>query len=494
MFLITVPSVGWIALNLPQDYQKAQGIIFPTAKPDELLVIVGKFDQRGGKGLDPTSRITALLRTEFKNAGIQNARVEPKNYTDAPTIRDEQAAGKIGEAHRATFVIWGWYDSAGFYPYFKITGSSKDSLVEVELTGVHRDLKDFNLYINDKLPAQMAYFGTFTVGQLYYQDGKYDEALRSFDVALANLKTSQGIENVSLPKGREVLYFYRGYIQQEVKQDLDQAIADYSQAIELNNELAVAYSNRGAAYWRKGVLDRAIADHTRAIELDPKDPINYINRGPAYNAKGEYDLAIADYNKAIGLNPKDRILAIAYSNRGNVYEKIGNYDQAISDYNKVLSIDSKDASAYYGLGNVHTDKKNYDQAFVDFNQAIALDPKFALAYNNRGNVYSFKGNDDRAFADYTKAIELDAAYAIAYNNHGVIYSKRGNYDLAIADFTKAIALDPQYAPAYINRGNAYFQSGNKPQAIIDFEKYLLLDPKTSYRTAIEQLIRELKGP
>ena len=54
------------------------------------------------------------------------------------------------------------------------------------------------------------------------------------------------------------------------KGDLDQAIADYTQAIALDPKYAVAYNNRGIAYCDKGDLDQAIADYTQAIALDPK--------------------------------------------------------------------------------------------------------------------------------------------------------------------------------------------------------------------------------
>ena len=54
--------------------------------------------------------------------------------------------------------------------------------------------------------------------------------------------------------------------------DLDRAIADYTQAIQLNPKYAPAYYNRGSAWGNKGDFDRAIADYSQAILLDPKEP------------------------------------------------------------------------------------------------------------------------------------------------------------------------------------------------------------------------------
>ena len=97
------------------------------------------------------------------------------------------------------------------------------------------------------------------------------------------------------------------------KGDYDRAIEEYTEAIELNPDLAIAYINRGAAYQCKGLFDRAIAEFTKAIELKPDFAIAYINRGAAHQYKGLFDHAIADFTKAIERKPD---FAIAYYNRG----------------------------------------------------------------------------------------------------------------------------------------------------------------------------------
>ena len=53
--------------------------------------------------------------------------------------------------------------------------------------------------------------------------------------------------------------------------DYDQAIADYSQAIQLNPKDSLAYSARGRAYEAKCDNDMAIADEDQAIQLDPNN-------------------------------------------------------------------------------------------------------------------------------------------------------------------------------------------------------------------------------
>jgi tetratricopeptide (TPR) repeat protein len=51
------------------------------------------------------------------------------------------------------------------------------------------------------------------------------------------------------------------------KGDLNGAMADSNQAIQLNPKFGLAYRNRGNAKKKKGDIDGAIADNNRAIQL-----------------------------------------------------------------------------------------------------------------------------------------------------------------------------------------------------------------------------------
>ena len=63
------------------------------------------------------------------------------------------------------------------------------------------------------------------------------------------------------------------------KQDYDAAISAFTEAIRVDRNCAVAYSNRGIAFENKGEHDSAIADFTNCIRLDPKDATAYYSRG-----------------------------------------------------------------------------------------------------------------------------------------------------------------------------------------------------------------------
>ncbi len=66
----------------------------------------------------------------------------------------------------------------------------------------------------------------------------------------------------------------------------------------------VAYNNRGLAYAKKGQYDQAISDFTKALEINPRFTAAYYNRGSTYFEKGQYDKAWEDVYKVQDLGLK----------------------------------------------------------------------------------------------------------------------------------------------------------------------------------------------
>ena len=208
---------------------------------------------------------------------------------------------------------------------------------------------------------------------------------------------------------------------------------------ETKKNLALAYTNRGNSYRKKGEADLAIADYGKAIALNPKYADAYGGRGAVYSSRSEYDNAIADFDKAIALNPK---YAEAFNNRGGVYAATGDEDHAIADYDVAIKLNGEDAAAYVNRGLAYSKKGDYDRAIVDLDQAISLDPQIPGPYNHLGFAYSNKGDYDRAIAEYNKAISLDPKYGVAYYNRGEAYEMKGDEQNALADLRQAIANLP----------------------------------------------------
>ncbi|MFH1440728.1 MAG: tetratricopeptide repeat protein [Candidatus Omnitrophota bacterium] len=235
------------------------------------------------------------------------------------------------------------------------------------------------------------------------------------------------------------------------------------------------YINRGLTSQIRGDYEQAISDFTKAIEINPNDAHGYNNRGLIYEIKGSYDQAIADFNKAIEINPD---FEGPYCNRGNTYFDIGNYDQALADFSKDIELHPNSSIAYYGRANTYMHRGSYEQAIFDFTKAITITPDYAEAYCNRGLVYTRTSNYDQALADFNKAIEINPKYAAAYNNRAVIYYQKKNYAGSWQDVYKAEELGAKVNPGLIAALNkAYPLQSSKP---VVFSKKMPSGKKINY--------------
>jgi tetratricopeptide (TPR) repeat protein len=105
--------------------------------------------------------------------------------------------------------------------------------------------------------------------------------------ALFSCATTQ--EKAAAHNSRGIIYVEKG--------QYDQAISEFSKAIEIDSSIAVAYFNRGLVYLGKGQLDEALSDFNKSIEIDPRDGQAYYYRARSHYLKKEYDQSWEDIRR-----------------------------------------------------------------------------------------------------------------------------------------------------------------------------------------------------
>jgi len=78
---------------------------------------------------------------------------------------------------------------------------------------------------------------------------------------------------------------------------LDNALANFNRALELNPRSSDALTQRARVWLRQGDAKKAIADATAALEIERREE-TFSVRGDAYRKLKQYDLATADYDHA----------------------------------------------------------------------------------------------------------------------------------------------------------------------------------------------------
>jgi len=88
------------------------------------------------------------------------------------------------------------------------------------------------------------------------------------------------------------------------KKQLDQAIPEFTRALEINSRFAEAYALRGIVYGAKGQFNKAIVDSTMALEINPRLAPAYQTRAIGYFAKRRFNQAWDDVHQAQSLGFK----------------------------------------------------------------------------------------------------------------------------------------------------------------------------------------------
>lgn len=229
----------------------------------------------------------------------------------------------------------------------------------------------------------------------FLQAGAMDGALREIDKA------------IELDSGEASFYSLRGTVHMfgrsraeglkdraAVQKATQRCLEDYSKAVELAPDDALARYARGMALVKLGRKGDAMRALTKAIELDPAQVAFWQGRSELYHAVGAYRDAVRDLDKAIELTPEKAApppgiictsrrtvttKAHLYGLRGQQYLLLGKLDEALSDLTTAIELEPRNATAYAVRGLVYQRRRLFRAAWSDCREALRLNPSEPLA-------------------------------------------------------------------------------------------------------------------
>jgi tetratricopeptide (TPR) repeat protein len=145
------------------------------------------------------------------------------------------------------------------------------------------------------------------------------------------------VSNKKQPASAEAEHwFQQGLSLEESGAPVQDSIAAYEKAIELNPSAAGALVNLGTIYFRDGKLKKAEGYYRRALAADPRYPLAHFNLANLFDEQGQIDTARKHYLEAIRLDPK---YADALFNLALLCEQAGESMMAIGYWNAYLKLD-----------------------------------------------------------------------------------------------------------------------------------------------------------
>lgn len=122
------------------------------------------------------------------------------------------------------------------------------------------------------------------------------------------------------------------------KRDLLSSIRgpEKSEVTEEERNKAEEFKNKGNIHMKNSEYNEAVKEYTNAIELNPNNAIYFCNRAAAYSKLEQHTAAIEDCKQAITLDPS---YGKAYGRLGIAFSNLNKYEEARVAYENALKYD-----------------------------------------------------------------------------------------------------------------------------------------------------------
>ncbi|MCW3052862.1 MAG: High-affnity carbon uptake protein Hat/HatR, partial [Chthonomonadales bacterium] len=173
-------------------------------------------------------------------------------------------------------------------------------------------------------------------------------------------------------------------------------------------EEAAVFARQGYRKMALGRLQEAIAMFDKAIEIDPKRPDVWWNRADLEVGAGHLDRALKDYSRVLSLSPDNWR---ALQSRGDCYRLQRRWKEGVQDYSRALQLRPDFFALWGGRGYLRLFLGEWTGVVQDTTRSIELNPADPGAWINRARARVITGDLAHAERDYLQAIRLQGGVA-----------------------------------------------------------------------------------
>jgi stress-induced-phosphoprotein 1 len=267
-----------------------------------------------------------------------------------------------------------------------------------------------------------------------------------------------------------------------------EAIAKYTEAINLDGTDVTFFSNRSAAYAALQMWEEAAEDGRGCVKVNKNFIKGYFRLAVALREQKKYKEAVDNIKMGLAVDPgnadlkkqasemedlmrKDRVAALL--GRAREQMQAGELKECLASCDRGLAQDA---------GNKELTKIK-----------AAVEPKFAAAEKRRvaalpknarhkeaGDAKYKSANFEDAIEAYTKCLDAtpdkgsDLAVK-AYSNRSACYKQLSNFDGTISDCTAVLDAEPENVKALVRRAQA-FEAVERYKSALQDVKYVLQMP------------------
>lgn len=239
---------------------------------------------------------------------------------------------------------------------------------------------------------------------------------------------------------------------------------------------------KGNQLWRVGRVAESRGAYNKAIELREDLYLAWFAKGFALGFDEKYDLALEACDKAIELqvNPS-RYKYDAYRCKSGALQALQQFEPALNSLDEALRISPNNPADWMAQGELRYGLGQYQPALASLNKAAELrkvqnlSPS-ALLYNNRALVQLELGNHQLALKDVETAIGIDANYTTAWSTKGLILETVNRNEESLVAYDKATELDPEDYTVWTNQAFVLYKLERYEEAKQSLETALEIKP------------------
>ena len=221
----------------------------------------------------------------------------------------------------------------------------------------------------------------------------------------------------------------------------EQALASFDAALAHKSDNASNWYNRGTLLESLGRRENALASFTKALTLNPGHAEAWHHSGTVLAALGRGEDALAAFDKCLALKPDH---AKVWHIRGVLLQGAGRFEDALASYDRCVAADPHYAKAWSNCGAVLLDLKRFEEGLASLDRALADAPGSAVIWHNHGTALKELKRNEEALASFTKALTLAPDLAQAWNSRSAIHWTEKRYGQAVADLEQVIRIAPDY--------------------------------------------------
>lgn len=276
----------------------------------------------------------------------------------------------------------------------------------------------------------------------------------------------------------------------------DEAVAAYTEAITLDGQNHVLYSNRSAAYAKAGKFQEALEDAETTIKLNPSWPKGYSRKGAAAAGLQDFMKAFEAYNEGLKYDPQNEILL---RGRQDITASVLNYMQSQGDFPMDIDPQPRSRRAPSPPPSKPAQPSKPAEKRVEDMTEEERKKHFAKQEKELGNAAYKKKDFETALNHYNAAISHDPNDITFYNNIAAVHFERKEYDECIKQCEKGIEVGREnrsdfklIAKSFARIGNTYRKMENYKQAKVYYEKAMSEHRTPEIKTSLSEVEAKIK--